>query len=255
VRDSLLDTRTVARLDTLFGRLAGTLTAHIRDTLLNQRTRSEIDSSVAEIARIALGPGTRLSIDSMIGSAGQSVRLQAALLTTQVGSMIHEMLQHRWIGDTALMAIDSIRAHVIGAGLAMEVHTLLDTIDNHVRGNTKNVEKSGTTIIWTLAIAAALLAAFLAWLWVLKRRYKNMAEIMTHAIHYIPNQSAYDELTDRIKQQAQAQKVERHLQRVLKQQGIFRDQNWNPVHRTATNAPAAGGPLPMETREKERQPS
>ena len=48
-------------------------------------------------------------------------------------------------------------------------------------------------------------------LFILKRRYQQMTEIMTQEIDKIPNQDAYNELVGRIHDKAVDRKIEPHL--------------------------------------------
>jgi hypothetical protein len=63
-------------------------------------------------------------------------------------------------------------------------------------------------------------------IWMKSRRYQKMLDMMTVQIDRIPDRQAYDELTRRIKEQAQNLQVEGELRKMLKQNGVQDDPAW-----------------------------
>ena len=64
------------------------------------------------------------------------------------------------------------------------------------------------------------------------RRYKKMLETVTLQIHTMPNQQAYDDLTDRIQRKAQEVGIEQKFRQFLEKQGLQGEGSWIPQKKT-----------------------
>ena len=71
-----------------------------------------------------------------------------------------------------------------------------------------------------LLALGAVAAAIIGWIWYQRRRYAKLVSVLTYEIDKIPSQTLYDELTKRIRNEAQKNELEPLLRDVLKEQGI-----------------------------------
>ncbi len=90
------------------------------------------------------------------------------------------------------------------------------------------IKKYASELAWGSAGLIASLMIVGAIIFARARRYRKMVEVMTFQIHEIPDQQFYDELTRRIRKKAQEAGVERHLRKVLREQGILGKESWRP---------------------------
>ena len=95
--------------------------------------------------------------------------------------------------------------------------TLLARIDKIVHKDLPFVQRQAKNLLLALA---ALAAAIIGWVGYQRRRYAKLVGILTYQIDKIPSQTLYDELTKRIKNEAQKTDLEPLLRGVLKDQGI-----------------------------------
>ncbi len=232
LNDSLLDDATKKKLNALVGSLATTLVASAQDTLLDAKTRAKIDSTVSSVLSILTGKNTRVGLDSLINSVGRSARLQVGLILQDVlGKKTQDNIAailERAIGDSTKMRIDTLVAHLVGSYPQGYIHALLDTLNHGINTTTKEVKSTGSWLIWSLVAGIVVIMAVATWLYIQKRKVQQVSEVVTYAIHNIPDRAAYDELTHRIQSEAQREKVEPVLQKILEKQGIKGAQNWKP---------------------------
>ncbi|MBS1902670.1 MAG: hypothetical protein JSS75_03100 [Bacteroidetes bacterium] len=232
VKDSLLNAKTTKQLDSLVGSLASTLVASAQDTLLDAKTRAKIDSTISGVVSILTGKKTRLGLDSLINAVGRSARLQVGLILQDVlGKKTQDnvaALLERAIGDSTKMRLDTLVNHLIGTYPQAYIHALLDTLNHGINNTSKEVKSTSSWIIWSLVAGIVVVMAVATWLYIQKRKVQKVSEVVTYAIHNIPERSAYDELTHRIQDEAQRQKVEPILQKILDEQGIRGAQSWKP---------------------------
>lgn len=232
LNDSLLDAQTKRRLDTLVGSLASTLVASAQDTLLDAKTRAKIDSTLSGIVATLTGKKTQLGLDSLIGSVGRSARLQIGLiLKDALGKKTQDQLAallDRVIGDSTKWKIDTLMSHALGAYPQRSLQALIDTINRGLKQSGTEVKSTSNAIIWSLVGGIVVVLGVATWLYIQKRKVQKVSEVVTYAIHNIPERSAYDELTHRIQDEAQRQKVEPVLQKILDEQGLRGEQKWKP---------------------------
>jgi len=65
-----------------------------------------------------------------------------------------------------------------------------------------------------------LSAAIIGWVWYQRRRYAKLVRVLTYEIDKIPSQTLYDELTKRIRNEAQKNELEPLLRKSLKETGL-----------------------------------
>ncbi|HYM20410.1 MAG TPA: hypothetical protein VEW28_05325 [Candidatus Kapabacteria bacterium] len=228
VKDSLLDPNTKQKLDSLVGSLASTLVASAQDTLLNAKTRAKIDSTLSGIVSTITGKKTQVSVDSLITALGASARQQIGLILKDINTNVGDLLHDQLLGDSTKMLIDSLREHLAGSLLARDLHIILDTLNQNLNKTEKGVQQTSSTLIWSLVGGIVIICGFATWMFIVRRRYQKIAEVMSNEIHYIPDQKAYDDLTQRISREAKKEKVEPHLRKMLQDQGLLGDSKWTP---------------------------
>ncbi|MDX1911262.1 MAG: hypothetical protein SFV22_07245 [Saprospiraceae bacterium] len=106
---------------------------------------------------------------------------------------------------------------IVNGALQPTMDTLLARIDKIVHKDVPFVQKQAKKLLFALA---ALAAAIIGWVWYQRRRYARLVALLTYNIDKMPSQSEYDELTKRIRNEAQKNELEPLLRQVLKEQGV-----------------------------------
>ncbi len=106
---------------------------------------------------------------------------------------------------------------LVNAALQPTMDTLLKRIDKVVHKDVPFVEKQARKLLLALA---AIAAAIIGWVGYQRRRYAKLVSVLTYEIDKIPSQTLYDELTKRIRNEAQKNELEPLLQKTLKVQGL-----------------------------------
>ena len=106
---------------------------------------------------------------------------------------------------------------LVNGALQPTVDTILARIEKIVHKDVPFIQRQAKNLLFALA---ALAAAIIGWVWYQRRRYAKLVSVLTYNIDKIPSQELYDELTKRIREDAQKTELEPLLRKTLKEQGI-----------------------------------
>ncbi len=106
---------------------------------------------------------------------------------------------------------------LVNGALQPTVDTILARIEKIVHKDVPFIQRQAKNLLFALA---ALAAAVIGWVWYQRRRYAKLVSVLTYNIDKIPSQELYDELTKRIREDAQKTELEPLLRKTLKEQGI-----------------------------------
>lgn len=233
LRDSLLGERTrllLAALERDLGNNLLTSSVALRDSLIGPYTRAwllnlerdlttDLVLAVAGIRENLLGERTRENL----------ARLREELLGAQT-SLFVAGLRDTLLGPKMREQIGLLRDELLGPETERRLDSILTGVTDHLQRVTKEEEgflkKNITEILWTAGGVIALLLVLGALIMARERRYKKMLEMLTFQIHEIPNRQAYDELTGRIRHEAQKAGIEPKLRELLAAQGILGAESW-----------------------------
>ncbi len=153
-------------------------------------------------------------------------------LKKQTKSMLSDMIQKALDDFDAETAREKVQLIVRGAlddstqVLAQElVHSALQPTVDSIMGRIEKLVRKDVPFVQRqaqqLLIALGLVAiAIIGWFWYQRRRYARLVGLLTYQIDKIPSQELYDELTKRIRNEAQQAELEPLLRQTLKEQGI-----------------------------------
>lgn len=106
---------------------------------------------------------------------------------------------------------------LIQGALQPTIDTILRGVDRIVNKDVPFVQKQASKLLILLALLAAGIIAFV---WYQRKKYAKLVGLLTYEIDKIPSQTMYDELTHKIKNEAQKRGLEPLLRETLKEQGI-----------------------------------
>jgi len=153
-------------------------------------------------------------------------------LKKETKTLLSEMIQHTLNNFDAETARDKLQIMLDGAlgdstkikaqelvngALQPTMDSLFKRIEKIVHKDVPFVEKQARKLLLALA---ALSAAIIGWVWYQRRRYAKLVSVLTYEIDKIPSQTLYDELTKRIRNEAQKNELEPLLRKSLKETGI-----------------------------------
>lgn len=161
------------------------------------------------------------TLESMTGTLKKQTRsmlsdmIQEALtgMTTEDSREKITLILDQWLGKTTQ---DKAQA-LVHAALQPTLDSLLGRIDKIVHKDVPFVQRQANKLLWTLGILAAAIIGFV---WYQRRKYARLVSLLAYQIDKIPTQGSYDELTKRIRDEAQKSGLEPLLREVLKEQGL-----------------------------------
>lgn len=110
-----------------------------------------------------------------------------------------------------------VAQELVSGALRPTVDTILARVEKIVHKDVPFVERQARKLLFALAALAMLI---IGWVWYQRRRYAKLVNVLTYEIDKIPSQTLYDELTKRIRNEAQKNELEPLLRQTLKDQGI-----------------------------------
>lgn len=128
-------------------------------------------------------------------------------------------LRNNLLNDSTTLAIQTL----VDSVMVTVARRLESDINPQVERPLNFIKKQAEMLLILLAVLAAAIVAFI---WRQRRRYLRLAKMLTHQIHEIPDQRAYDELTSRISQVAKSNDIEKYLRELLKEDGILGKEAW-----------------------------
>jgi len=198
----------------------GNLSANQLDSL-GERLESRLKSLKGEIKDEEL---KKFLLDMVEEATGK--------LKTQTRTALSDMIQNALDSFDAETARDKLQIILTGAlgdstkvlaqelvngALQPTMDSLFKRIDKLVQKDVPFVEKQARKLLLALAV---LSAAIIGWVWYQRRRYAKLVRVLTYEIDKIPSQTLYDELTKRIKNEAQKNELEPLLRKSLKETGL-----------------------------------
>jgi len=114
---------------------------------------------------------------------------------------------------------DSKTQRLVTSALQPTIDSLANKIDSIVHKEVPFVQKQASLL---LIILAAIALAIIGFIWYERAKYARLVKVLTYQIDKMPkeNVGAYDDLTHKIKAQAQNEDLQPLLSKVLKVQGI-----------------------------------
>lgn len=106
---------------------------------------------------------------------------------------------------------------LVSNALQPTMDTLLKRIDKIVHKDVPFVQRQANKLLLLLGLIAAGIIGFV---WYQRMKYAKLVSLLTLQIDKIPSQNSYDELTHRIKNEAQRDGLETTLRSILQDQGI-----------------------------------
>jgi len=198
----------------------GNLSANQLDSL-GERLESRLKSLKGEIKDEEL---KKFLLDMVEEATGK--------LKTQTRTALSDMIQNALDSFDAETARDKLQIILTGAlgdstkvlaqelvngALQPTMDSLFKRIDKLVQKDVPFVDKQARKLLLALAV---LSAAIIGWVWYQRRRYAKLVRVLTYEIDKIPSQTLYDELTKRIKNEAQKNELEPLLRKSLKETGL-----------------------------------
>ncbi|MEO6940843.1 MAG: hypothetical protein ABI444_12020 [Candidatus Kapaibacterium sp.] len=230
VSQSLLDTATAHHIDALVKKLATTAMVALQDSLLNPSTRNRLTATINALLDTLNSPHNRNNIHEILSRI--SVELSAmvhSLLGPETGEQVQALINKYVLGDSTMKRID-----LLGERLTKMVVGIVDTLGygiNHkiVMPTEQGITKLSTWLLYTGGGVVIVVMLVSVYLFILKRRYLQLTELMTTEIHRIPDRASYDELVHRIHTKAVDRKLEPELRNILKDHGILGKESWLPA--------------------------
>jgi hypothetical protein len=106
---------------------------------------------------------------------------------------------------------------LVQSALQPTIDTILRGVDKIVNKDVPFVQKQANKLLILLALLAAAIIGFV---WYQRMKYARLVGLLTYQIDKIPSQTLYDELTKRIRDEAQKTGLEPLLRDTLEEQGI-----------------------------------
>ena len=106
---------------------------------------------------------------------------------------------------------------LVQGALQPTMDTFLARIDKIVHKDVPFVQRQANKLLLMLGLIAAGIIGFV---WYQRRKYARLVNLLTYEIDKMPSQEQYDDLTNKIKSEAQKNGLEPLLRDVLKEQGI-----------------------------------
>jgi len=140
------------------------------------------------------------------------------------------------ISDNTTNKLGKMRDELLGAKTDSALSLIVDhatkkfidryksDMDPALKGDVSFIRKNATTLLIVMGAIAAVII-FLVW-WS-RRRYLKLVTLLTKHIHSIPDQKVYDTVTAKIKDDAVSAGLEPDLRKILKENGLIGDNNWD----------------------------
>ncbi len=201
----------------------GPKAAELRDSLLTEEIKTLVkdlipvhflgnktEDRVNELAGILKGALPKKDyLAGMVDSAMHQILADTVLLQAAVAALLSDKFE-----DRTLSLVDSILFRLQGS---------VKTTKVEAEGFLDKVKKYAIHILSVLGLLLLGLGIFVA---IKYRRYMKLIKTLTYQIHTIPDQTAYNKLTEKIEHDAKEKSIEPLLRKILKEQGLLG--NWHP---------------------------
>lgn len=193
-----------AQIDSLGNKLESRLNGLKKN--LKDEELAEFFTDILEESTGKLKKQTKTLLSDMIQNALKSFDAETAKEKLQI-------ILNGALGDSTQIKAQQL----VNNALQPTMDTLLKRIDKIVHKDVPFVQRQARNLLIALA---ALAAAIIGWVWYQRRKYAKLVSLLTYQIHNIPSKDMYDELTKRIRSEAQKTELEPLLRETLKEQGI-----------------------------------
>lgn len=193
-----------AQLDSIGTKLESKLNG-IKDNIKDEELKKYLVSIIEESTG-TLKKSTKKLLSDMIQDALDSFDAQTAKEKIQV-------IINGALGDSTRKNAQLL----VSEALQPTMDSLFHRIEKVVNKDLPFVQRKAKELLVALALLAA---AIIGWVWYQRRRYAKLVALLTYQIDKIPSQTLYDELTKRIRNEAQRAELEPLLRDTLKEQGI-----------------------------------
>lgn len=220
------------KVDTLVDNAFNSLITNLED----ERLVRALDSILMHA-----GVGVTTTVDSILIALTSDANQER--INSFLGSIIDDVVATRLrssltgVLDSVLtrQGADNLINNLLNDSTTLALQTLVDSVmvtvarrlDSDINPQVQRplsfIKKQAEMLLILLAVLAAAIVAFV---WRQRRRYLKLAKMLTHQIHEIPDQRAYDELTSRISQAAKSDDNEKYLRELLKEDGILGKEAW-----------------------------
>jgi len=212
LRDSLLNdkwrlfTRQLA--DEITGEATQKNIAALRETLIGDTSKQRIKALIDDALAGVFSDNTKEQVaqlkDALLGAKTQE----------QIGALRDELLNEKTnqaikrIVDTAMLTI---------------AYRMKNDVKDAVGENASFIQKYASRILITAGIVAVIIIIVI---WRNKEKYLKLSTLLTSQINNIPDKDIYDNLTNRIKDNAIQTGVEPTLRKILSKNGMLGTDDW-----------------------------
>jgi hypothetical protein len=181
-----------------------------------QVAKLKTDLKDEELKRFLVG-----TVESLTGTLRQSTRTMLSdMVQTTLDSMGNASTQvkiERIIDQLLGESTQQKAQKLVQGALQPTMDTLLARIDKIVHKDVPFVQRQANKLLIMLALLSAGIIGFV---WYQRRRYARLVGLLTYQIDKLSSKDAYDELTGKIRNEAQKTGLEPLLRETLKEQGI-----------------------------------
>ncbi|GJM32162.1 MAG: hypothetical protein DHS20C18_11630 [Saprospiraceae bacterium] len=181
----------------------------VMDSLLLQLTEEETRLKIEIFREELLGAKTTAAIRALLQES-----LADLLPDSAIAHLRYELLGPQ--------TNESIRA-IVDSAMTTVISRVNKDLNPALQKNVSFIQKHALNIIIVLALLAMGIIAFI---WYTRRKYLKLTSLLASQIFEMTDQSAYDDLTARIKKSAIASSLEPTLREVLSENGILGKDAW-----------------------------
>lgn len=241
--------------DSLFSSIGGNITKGAADSLINERTSKNLNLMLDSVM-VNFSSTSKRELVSLIDSIladyveirlkkiGNSFEQEFARLPDDLlgerTSFLLSNLRDDLIGDTTTARLAVLRNELLGEKTSGLVDSLIASALNTAllkyegsremfREDLSFVQENATAILITAGVVIAALIVIAGIVFLKKQKLQKTSEVLSMQIHNMPDQKTYDELVARIRRNAQENKVEPELRKILEEQGILGEESWKPA--------------------------
>ena len=210
------DIRKIMRTIDSLGTLTDAQLVKLGETLENRLDRLKTNIKDEDLKKFLIGTveemtgklrkDTRYLLSDMIQASLDSLGMESS--KEKIRAIIRELL-----GENTRQEAQSL----IQGALQPTIDTILRGVDKIVHKDVPFVQRQANKLLISLALLAAAIIGFV---WYQRRKYAKLVSLLTYEIDKLSSKEAYDELTHKIKNEAQKTGLEPLLRETLKEQGI-----------------------------------
>ncbi|MCC6279438.1 MAG: hypothetical protein IT262_02480 [Saprospiraceae bacterium] len=210
------DIRKIMRTIDSLGTLTDAQLVKLGETLENRLDRLKTNIKDEDLKKFLIGTveemtgklrkDTRYLLSDMIQASLDSLGMESS--KEKIRAIIRELLGENTRKEAQLL---------IQGALQPTIDTILRGVDKIVHKDVPFVQRQANKLLVSLALLAAAIIGFV---WYQRRKYAKLVGLLTYEIDKLSSKEAYDELTHKIRNEAQKTGLEPLLRETLKEQGI-----------------------------------